>query len=305
MRTYPYAVYDAFSEVSFGGSQGGIVLGAGDIDADMRLQIAREQGLPAICFVSSYSDNTVTARFQSVKREYSMCGHGTICLMTHLLEIGAVSWDGCDRIDVDLVLPAAKTKVEIHRREDGRAIVMLDISPPEFRCDKFDVNQLANLLGICAEDFCQDLPLETASGDFVHLIVPVKDLDCMRAIRPDFPGVTEFCKIHGLETIACFSQQVECSDHNLHVRDFCPAVGVPESAAAGTTNAALSSYLVRHGVVKANTSGIINIKAEQGLELKRPSFVQSIVHIEDGKIARLQVGGVATKTLDGYLHVPI
>ncbi len=304
MNTYPFALYDAFSDIPFGGSQAAVIFNAAAIDADVRLQIAKEFALPATCFVSAYSENSVSARFQSTKREYPMCGHGTICLMTHMLEAGMFDWQGSDCINVSLDLPTTKTSVEIHRRRDGRPVVMLDISIPEFRQDRFDKNKLADLLGLVEESFDNNLPMETASGDFIHLVVPVKNLSTMRSIVPDFPGIKEFCENNGFETIACFCLGAELPDHHIHVRDFCPAVGVPESAAAGTTNAALTSYLIRHRLVKENGLEKINIKAEQGLEIKRPSSILSSVAIKDGQITRLQIGGVATKIADGNLILP-
>jgi PhzF family phenazine biosynthesis protein len=101
-----------------------------------------------------------------------------------------------------------------------------------------------------------------------------------------------------------FCTEVEQPDHKLHVRDFCPAVGVPESAAAGTTNSALTSYLVRHGIVRPDGDGKIVIQAEQGHEIGRPSSIRSVVSINDDSITRLQVGGVATRVMDGQLSVP-
>ena len=305
MRAHPYAVYDAFTELPFGGSQAAIVLDAGDIDADMRLRIAKELGLPATCFVTAVSGTTVTARFVSTEREYPMCGHGTICLMTHLLEDGRLRWGADGKLEIDLILPTKKAPVEISRREDGRAMVMLEIDPPEFRNDQPDVKELASLLGLEAADIEQTLPIETAIGDFVHLVVPINGLANIQSITPDFSGITAYCRKHGFETIACYSRETVQPGCDIHVRDFCPAVGVPESAAAGTTNAALASYLIRHGLVHESKFGATIINAEQGLEIGRPSTIQSCAHLNNGVINRLQVGGVATKIIEGQLHVPI
>jgi len=305
MKTVPFSLYDAFSDVPYGGSQGAIVLDAIDIDGDARLQIAKELGLPAVCFVSAFDDKSVTVRFQSTEREYPMCGHGTICLMTHMIELGVFSWNGRDRIDVELDLPSAKAAVEIHKRDDGRAIVMLDINPPTFRSSPEDITTLASLLGITTNDYHQSLPIEIAAGDFVHLVVPVTDLSVMSAIKADFSGIAQYCRAHGIETVVCFCMQTEQSNHNVHVRDFCPAVGVPESAAAGTTNAALTSYLIRHGLVRPDAEGHIDIKAEQGIEINRPSSLRSIVTMKGEKIERLQIGGVASKVIEGVLQVPV
>ena len=114
--------------------------------------------------------------------------------------------------------------------------------------------------------------------------------------------MVDFCNAHGIETIAVFCREVEDPENTIHVRDFCPAVGVTESAAAGTTNAALTSYLLRHDLLPAGKK-VISLNAEQGLELGRPSSIQSIVTLADGGISRLQVGGVATKVFDGKVYV--
>jgi PhzF family phenazine biosynthesis protein len=158
------------------------------------------------------------------------------------------------------------------------------------------------VLGLEADALESDLPLETARGDFVHLVVPLTGLDAMQSIQPDFNRMIEFCHAYGIETIAVFCTEVENTHNGIHVRDFCPAVGVSESAAAGTTNAALTSYLVRHELVPTE-SDVITVNAEQGLELGRPSSIQSRVTLTNQKIARLQVGGVATRVLDGHVYL--
>jgi len=233
-----------------------------------------------------------------------MCGHGTICMMTQMVEQGILNWNGGDSIDVELILPTTSAAVEIYRRHDNRVLVMLDISPPVFRQDHLDLERLAGLLGIGLEDCRQEWPLETATGDFIHLVLPARDLAAMRCINPDFDGLTRFCQEYEIDSVAVFCTEVERPGNTLHVRDFCPAVGVPESAAAGTTNAALTAYLVRHQIVKGNSDGQLVVESEQGHEIGRPSSIRSVVSIDDGSIVRLQVGGVATKVMDGQLYLP-
>lgn len=302
-RALPYALYDAFSETAFGGSQAAIVSDAGSLDDQVRARIVREMGLPAVCFVTEAEDDRVAASFRSTVMELPMCGHGTVALMTRMVELGALDWRGGARIEVALALPSGDAPVTISRRADGRPVVMLQVRPPAFRQDSMDMQQLARLLGLESGDFAADRPVETAVGDFVHLVVPLRDLAAMRKAAPDFAGLTSFCRDHGLETVALFSSEVERPDSTLHVRDFCPAVGVAESAAAGTTNAALAGYLIRHGLVRPNGDGRIEIRAEQGHEIDRPSTVHTLAVLDGNAIASLQVGGVATKVVDGLLHL--
>ncbi len=126
----------------------------------------------------------------------------------------------------------------------------------------------------------------------------------MERVRPDFPGIVALCRDHGIETVALFTTETLDPASTLHVRDFCPAVGVAESAAAGTTNAALASYLVRHRIVSPDASARVEVRAEQGVEIGRASRIVSRAVIEDDAVTRLDVGGVATRTVEGLLHLP-
>ncbi len=304
MPHLPISIYDAFSASPFGGSQGAIILNANSLSAETRLNIAKEIGVPATCFVSQYSKNSVTVRFQSPITEYPMCGHGTICLMTWLLELGILQWGKENMFVVTLNLPSTTATVEIHKHKNNQALVMLDIQAPVFSTALVDTAELADILDLQPQDYSDQWPIELASGDFIHLIVPIKTLDAMQRMTPDFGRLSQFCQKNSVQTVAAFSTETKQKNSDLHVRDFCPVVGVDESAAAGTTNAALSSYLFRHGVIDTSNKNCINILAEQGLEIGRPSLIHTVLSLSGDKISRLQVGGVAIKTMDGQLYLP-
>jgi predicted PhzF superfamily epimerase YddE/YHI9 len=55
--------------------------------------------------------------------------------------------------------------------------------------------------------------------------------------------------------------------------------------------------------VRPNGDGRIVVRAEQGHEIKRPSRIHTLVSLERDAIVRLQVGGVATRIVDGLLHL--
>lgn len=302
MNSYSFALYDAFSESAFGGSQAAVITAADAIDSATRQRIAREIGMPATAFVDDFGEDWISVQFMSTVMELPMCGHGTLCLLTHMLEAGFINIDKTEPCTVSLRLPKSTATVDLSLRNDGRYQVMLDITVPTFEPPPPHSGSLLQVLGLGADALAPGLPIETARGDFIHLVVPLAGLEAMRAIRPDFSGMVEFCHAYGIETIALFCSAVENRDHCIHVRDFCPAVGVSESAAAGTTNAALSSYLVRHEMV-ATGQETISLNAEQGIELGRPSSIKSVLTMVKQKISRLQVGGVATRVLDGKIYV--
>ena len=297
------ALYTAFSECAAGGSPAGIVSDAALLDAETRRRIVREMDLPAIAFVTGAREGSVSALFQSTLMELPACGHGTVALMTRMVEREVLDWKGGERIDVTLRLPSGAASVSLTRRGDGRPLVMLEVRTPAWSAGAVDMARLARLLGLDAADFAEERPVETATGDFVHLVAPVRDLAAMRRIAPDFEGLRVFCRENGFETVAAFCSEVERPGSTIHVRDFCPAVGVAESAGAGTTNAALTSYLVRYALVRPDGDGRVEVRAEQGHEIGRPSAIFSLASVEGEKILRLQVGGVATKVEERSLRL--
>jgi trans-2,3-dihydro-3-hydroxyanthranilate isomerase len=299
----PFAMYDAFTEVPYSGSQAGVVLDASDISMANRTRIAREIGVPATAFVSAINGNRIVVQFFSTVMELPMCGHGTVCLITRLVELGLLPDDGDGWQKVVLELPKGEAHVEYRHTSSGRVEVMLEVTTPQFSKAAIDLATLAQILGVELADISDDLPTEIAAADFVHLCLPMRDLAAMRDLRPDFSALATFCVSKGLETIAAFSTDVVDGLCNLHVRDFCPAVGVAESAAAGTTNAALSVYLWHKGRAQSDANGTVLIRAEQGIELGRPSNVTTRIKIKDDQITRLQVGGVASRIIEGVLNV--
>ena len=306
----PFAMYDAFTEVPYCGSQAAVVLHGATISPQNRVRIAREIGVPATAFVNAVSGNRIEVQFFSTVMELSMCGHGTVCLITRLVELGLLPCgETCGENGWQVAvldLPKGAASVKYRRTSAGRIEVMLDVAIPQFTPATLDLSQLVNILGVDISDLSDTLLPEVATADFTHLCLPMRGLAAMRTLRPDFAALAKFCVAGGLDTVAAFSTEVVDASHNLHVRDFCPAVGVAESAAAGTTNAALAAYLLRNGRTqadKADQAGNVQIRAEQGIELGRPSKVTTQIKMKDRRITRLQVGGVASRIIEGVINV--
>ena len=301
----PFAIYDAFTETPYSGSQAAIVLKASGLTPQERGQVAREIGAPATAFVDAIDGQHIKVQFFSTVMELPMCGHGTICLMTRLVELGLLPVRGSDRILATLDLPIGEATVEYSQSSAGRVEVMLDVAAARFALADIDLAELLRVLDVSQSDLSKTLPVEVAHADFVHLCLPMRDLVAMRRMQPDFAALAKFCKSNGLETIAAFSTDTADPAHDLHVRDFCPAVGVAESAAAGTTNAALAAYFLRNGCVQADATGNVLVRAEQGMEIGRPSKISSRIQTNSKGIARLQVGGVSSRLIEGVLNVAL
>ena len=303
MTAYSTAFFDAFSESALGGSVAGLVADAGDLDSDRMQRIARELGAPATAFVIGIEDSRVDVRFFSTLTEYPMCGHGTVGLMTWLVERGVFALDGERPLSVTLRTPTGTAPVEIRRREDGRTEVMLALEAVSFEPSPLGAAELAPILGVGGDAFAPGPPLELVRSEFVHVIARVRGLAAMRAVTPDFGAIAARCRQHGVDTVALFTTETESPSCTIHCREFCPAVGTPEAPASGTTNRALACYLLRHRLIQPPPEGQLTVVAEQGYEMGRPSLIRTEMSVTGGRPVEIRVGGVATKTIEGTLYV--
>ena len=171
MSSFPFALYDAFTTTAFGGSQAAVITNASAIDPVRRQRIAREIGMPATAFVDDHGEDWIKVQFMSTVMELPMCGHGTICLLTHMLETDRLKLTGSNSA-IELRQPQSVATVALNQNDAGRFQVMLDITPPDFEPPPPHTGGLLKVLGLGADALLQDLPLEIARGDFVHLVVP-------------------------------------------------------------------------------------------------------------------------------------
>ena len=291
----PVVLYVAFSEVASGGSPAGVAVDASELGAETMQQIAAEVGAPATCFVTGFADGIIDVRFFSTTTEYGMCGHGTVGLVTSLVEEEVVVPGADGRLGLVVRSTGGTVEVEVRCRQDGRPEVWMDLAPAYFEPGGVDSAEVAAQLGVAIDNLDSSLPIERTVADFTHLIVPLQDLSAMAAVAPDFDGLAGWCRRIGVDTVALIVTDVADDDHDYRCRDLCPAVGTDEAAATGTTNRALACWLVHQDLLGVGVDGHHMLVAGQGIEIGRPSVVCSEVEVASGEVVRVRVGGVATR----------
>jgi len=312
-NSLPYYLYDAFSAKRFGGSQAAIVLNADAVNASTRAALAKEFGYPATVFVADITNEKIEAQFYSTVAELPMCGHGTVALISCLSDLNLLDWSNHSTLNLSLALPNGEAPVIATRQDNGKTLAMLKVRVAKFRDDSIDLSRLSKALGITHRAFSNELPIQTAVADFTHLIVPVNSLSDMLSLQPNFSDIAFFYGDHGIETITVICTKVEAANAetgaktgasaHVRIRDFCPAVGVAESAAAGTTNAAVAGYLFRQGLLSRVSDGEIHVLGEQGIEIQRPSEIHSRLILKNDSIESQWVGGVASRVASGQLDL--
>lgn len=290
---FPFVVYDCFTEQRFGGNIGAIVFAAGDLSDQQMAKLAKEINVPVTGFVTGHRGNQVTVRFFMPGSEIAMCGHVTVGLFAHL----AMQLKRANQSFV-LKARAGDVAVEVIIADDGRPTVMMSLPLPKPITIKPDLAELAAGLRLPVSALQSGAPIGGADAGLSHMFVHLETQDMVRGLRPDFSTLEALSRSEGVHTIACFALNGAEAATTLSIRDFCPAVGVNEAPASGTTNGALAGYLMSHGFIAPQSQRLM---ASQGAEIGRPSVIISELDVTDGIITRLRIGGTAVPTFSGNL----
>ena len=119
-------------------------------------------------------------------------------------------------------------------------------------------------------------------------------------MEPNFAALAEMNQCLGVASTHCYSLDALTPDAQLHVRDFSPALGIPEDPATGTANGALAAFLMRHGVLMPQREQV-RLKVEQGMEIGRPSLICVEVDGEPNSPRTVRVGGTAVQVMQGTM----
>jgi PhzF family phenazine biosynthesis protein len=266
----------------FGGSPAGVVFDAHKLSERELQNIAQVLNATGTAFVYPSEKADFRFRYFSPQTEGDFCSHATIAAIHGLVEQGEIRASEITQENAAGTFP-----VEI--RGDGT--VMLSHAKPKFLEKDFDSGKIAKLLGI-AKDSMENLPLEIGNTGMNYLIVPLKSLEAVRKVKPNFFELSKFCRENkmGLHVFSLETAENESTTHN---RTFCPVAGVYEDPVCGGASGVLGAYLKRHGLVTNRT-----VVTEQGHEFGRPSKVV----IEIGRDG-IKVGCRAVTVFEGKMNV--
>lgn len=300
-RRLPIKIYDCFSSRRFGGNVGAVVYDCEQLTTQEMQSLAGEINAPVSGFVTTNDANALSVRFFMPKGEIAMCGHVTIGLFSDLSEDNGLNEGSTDGFLMET--QAGGIHVQASKNSGGRTLVMLNMPLPENVELEPDREAIAEALGVGLSDISEDIPIGAGSTGLKHLFVPMKSLQSLQSMAPDFEQLETLSRSLDIATVMPFSTVTENPSNDIHCRDFCPAVGVNEVPASGTTNSALAGYLVASGLIETKPDGVTTVLAEQGLEMGRPSLIRSDVTLRDGAPVTLEVGGHAVLVVDGHIHV--
>ncbi|MBV9538751.1 MAG: PhzF family phenazine biosynthesis protein [Acidisphaera sp.] len=290
-----YVIADVFTEAAFGGNPLAVFLDGAGLNARQMQAIAREMNLSETTFVTPGSaPGRFRVRIFTPAKELPFAGHPTVGTTVVLAEAGAT--EGREEI----VLEEGVGPVQV-TLGPGRATLHRDGAPERADCD-ITAEQAADALGIAADavagaPWCAGYGLPYV---FVRLGTVADVSAC--ALRTDRwlalggplrdPYVFAFTDMRpGMRP------GMRVGEVSLRARMFSPANGIPEDPATGSAAAALAGSLDGTTV----PGGVMRLTIAQGVEMGRPSRIETATRLEDGRVAAVSVGGGVVLVGEGRL----
>ena len=293
MSDLMFYLVDVFAEEKYAGNQHAGVRGGGLLSSERMLKIANEMHFSETTFILSGQQRNggYDVRIFTPSMEVSFAGHptlGTAYVIKHFVTSE----------DVDMVvlnLKVGRIQVCFEKAKEKQDIVWMKQMTPTFG-KTLSAARLAAVLNLDETDFDGKNPIQEVSTGLPFIIVPLKTLDAVKRARINMDKLFELAK-EVQAGILVFCPETYKEKNNLNVRVFADLFGVPEDPATGSANGCLAGYLSHHCYFG---SGQVNVRVEQGYEVRRPSLLLLKAENKDAKID-VYVGGRVFLVASGKL----
>lgn len=280
-----FDVVDVFAEAPFAGNQLAVVHGAGALDDEQLLTIAREFNFSETTFPTPVDGGRYRVRIFTPGGEIPFAGHPTLGTAWVLRERAELAVD-------EVVQECAAGEIGVRFIETG---VELTAAPRDLVGPLEDdvVSAILAAVGLSEADRDGDAWLAGAGLTFVH--VPVRDEAVARAgiarTMPSLPATED--PVGGINLYSVTADLPK--ELHVHSRVFVPELAVPEDPATGSAAVGLGMALRARGLAEVGAS----YRIRQGIELGRPSVLLGSL----GE-ASISVAGQVQPIASGQIRVP-
>ena len=279
MKVKVYRI-NVFAKSIEGGNPAGVVLNADALSKEDMKKIASIVGFSETAFVMKSECADFKVRFFTPNEEVDLCGHATIGTYFTLLSQGHIKPGNYTQ-----ETKAGVLNVEV--KEDSS--IMMNQAIPSFY-EIISKEEIADSLNISLAEMQEDLPVQIVSTGLKDIIIPIKTMDILNSIKPNFKKIEEISRKYNVIGYHIFTLESLYASTS-HCRNFAPLYEIPEESATGTSNGALGSYLFKYEKIDCHQAE--NIVFEQGYAMKKPSEILVALTTEDKAILEVKVGGRA------------
>jgi PhzF family phenazine biosynthesis protein len=291
------ALVDSFTSTPFTGNPAAVVIDAADLDEAAMRAIATELARPATAFLRELgaADEYGVRWFSPAGVELTLCGHGTVAA-AHVLATRGEAPHG------QLVFRAPRHRLTVTLEgSDSSRTAWFEPDCPRWLPEREDLGPFLHALGLPMTAVAKWAPPARTSEQ--DLLVPVTELEALRALSPDLTALGRLARDRGVRGVVLTTKETREPGSLTHSRNFIPHYGIPEDFATGSSHAAIGVWLWETDGLVA-TDGVARFRAEQGDCVGRPGRIAVEVYGPRGRPTRVRVGGQAVIMLTGTLSIP-
>lgn len=298
MRLIRFATVDVFTDRPFAGNPLAVVLDAQGLTSSQMQAIAREFNYIESTFVLPPEDPAHSARVRifTPTREIPFAGHpniGTAFVLAQ--EASATRGVSTERLTFEE--DAGLVQIELISSAEGIRGARLVCPEPFSRGGQLTAQQAAACLGLQSSDVKTDgHPPQVASVGLPFVIVELTSRDALRRASPDKAAFARVLPLDGAHAVYAYTTDSDEPDVDLHARMFTSAMA--EDPATGSATAAASALLA-----ELTASADLTLTIRQGVDMGRPSTLQTRVIRESGRDAIVTVGGQCVPVMSGQVRV--
>ncbi|MBL1225698.1 PhzF family phenazine biosynthesis protein [Enterococcus sp. BWR-S5] len=285
-------VLNAFTKDYGGGNPAGVVLDTEQLSENHMQAAAKILGFSETAFLLPSDKADWQIRYFTPVEEVPICGHATVALFSALLQLeeAAIGW-------YTIETKAGILSIEITENQQ----IFLQQTSPHY-LDILPAEKIAASLNLAIDDLHEELPIQIVSTGLKDILIPVKSLETLSQVTPDFEQITQLSKKHHVTGYHVFSLETSQPQATAQCRNFAPLFDIPEESATGTSNAALACYLA-HYLRKEEEMNEEVFIFEQGYSRGAPSEIIAKLSQKKGLIHGIYVGGTASDYLERELEV--
>lgn len=277
MRSYPIHHVDAFTCKPFEGNPTVVVFDAETLSESEMSKIAQEMNLSETVFVLPSSSSDFRLRyFTRSGDEIKFCGHATVGALFAIAKAQKFGITKAGSYQFTVQTNAGNLPMQINAQNLDVPLISYDLPVIDLVPAPYEHRELANVLGISTDlmDRTKPVMLERTNN---YLYFSVPSLQEMGQIAVDQKGAKEFAEKNRIVIFCALTPNAFDSQNQVHVRTFCPLLGIPEDPFTGSVQGAVAAYLFKHQMVDTQVS---MIGSEQGHFLGRPG--QVLIEIKKG-----------------------
>jgi PhzF family phenazine biosynthesis protein len=223
-------------------------------------------------------------RFWVPEHEMEMCGHATVGAVWLLEKLNRLPRD-----HVRILTKSGVVEANVTRNPNG---TWIEISQSQGLVETVlsasDIEELLSVLGISIYEIAHQ-PIQNSSTSRVKTLIPLKSVDRLNSLRPQFHLIKQLCERIGSTGLYPYAVSDQ-ANQIFEARQFPKSSGYNEDAATGIAASALA-YGVLENEIVGSTDRIVKVR--QGWAMGCPSEITVGFKKQDGIITGCWIGGTA------------